>query len=100
MKTDIVIIGAGPAGIFTAIELIKKKSKQHIVIVEKGQAIEKRHCPKEKTKKCVNCKPYCHITTGFSGAGAFSDGKLSLSCEVGGDLPSLIGENLAQETID
>ena len=100
MKTDIVIIGAGPAGIFTAIELIKKKSKQHIVIVEKGPAIEKRHCPKEKTKKCVNCKPYCHITTGFSGAGAFSDGKLSLSCEVGGDLPSLIGENLAQETID
>ena len=49
---------------------------------------------------CVNCKPYCHITTGFSGAGAFSDGKLSLSCEVGGDLPSLIGEQLAQETID
>src|SRR5699024_7309975 len=51
-------------------------------------------------KKCVNCKPYCHITTGFSGAGAFSDGKLSLSYEVGGDLPSLIGEDLAQETID
>ena len=100
MKTDIVIIGAGPAGIFTAIELIKKGSKQHIVIVEKGKAIEERHCPKEKTKKCVNCKPYCHITTGFSGAGAFSDGKLSLSCEVGGDLPSLIGETLAQETID
>ena len=100
MKTDIVIIGAGPAGIFTAIELIKKGSKQHIVIVEKGKAIEDRHCPKEKTKKCVNCKPYCHITTGFSGAGAFSDGKLSLSCEVGGDLPSLIGETLAQETID
>ena len=57
MKTDIVIIGAGPAGIFTAIELIKKGSKQHIVIVEKGKAIEERHCPKEKTKKCVNCKP-------------------------------------------
>ena len=48
----------------------------------------------------MNCKPYCHITTGFSGAGAFSDGKLSLSCEVGGDLPSLIGETLAQNTID
>ena len=48
----------------------------------------------------MNCKPYCHITTGFSGAGAFSDGKLSLSYEVGGDLPSLIGEDLAQETID
>ena len=48
----------------------------------------------------MNCKPYCHITTGFSGAGAFSDGKLSLSYEVGGDLPSLIGEDFAQETID
>ena len=55
-------------------------------MVEKGQAVENRHCPKDKTKKCVNCKPYCHITTGFSGAGAFSDGKLSLSYEVGGDL--------------
>jgi uncharacterized FAD-dependent dehydrogenase len=48
----------------------------------------------------MNCKPYCHITTGFSGAGAFSDGKLSLSYEVGGDLPTLIGPALAQETIE
>ncbi|MBQ7295898.1 MAG: FAD-binding protein [Clostridia bacterium] len=100
MKKDVVIIGAGPAGIFTALEMIKKGSKKSIVIVEKGQSVEKRHCPKDKTKKCVNCKPYCHITTGFSGAGAFSDGKLSLCYEVGGDLPQLIGENLAQETID
>ncbi len=100
MKKDIVIIGAGPAGIFTALEMIKKGSKKSIVIVEKGAPIENRHCPKSKTKKCVNCKPYCHITTGFSGAGAFSDGKLSLSYEVGGDLPSLIGEDKAQETIE
>ena len=100
MKTDVVIVGAGPAGIFTAIEMLKKGSKKKIVIVEKGQSIEKRSCPKHKTKKCVNCKPYCHITTGFSGAGAFSDGKLSLSSEVGGDLPNLIGDTLAQETID
>ncbi|MEG1525297.1 MAG: FAD-binding protein [Clostridia bacterium] len=100
MKTDVVIIGSGPAGIFTALEMLRKGSKQHIVLVEKGQAVEKRHCPKNKTKHCVNCKPYCHITTGFSGAGAFSDGKLSLSCEVGGDLPSLIGTELAQDTID
>ena len=100
MNTDVVIVGAGPAGIFTAIEMLRKGSKKKIVIVEKGQSIEKRSCPKSKTKKCMNCKPYCHITTGFSGAGAFSDGKLSLSYEVGGDLPALIGENLAQETID
>ena len=100
MKKDVVIIGAGPAGIFTAIEMIKKGSKKSIAIVEKGAPIEKRSCPKSKTQQCVNCKPYCHITTGFSGAGAFSDGKLSLSYEVGGDLPSLIGADKAQETID
>ncbi len=100
MKKDVVIIGAGPAGIFTALEMIKKGTQKSILIVEKGQPVEKRHCPKDKTKQCVNCKPYCHITTGFSGAGAFSDGKLSLCYEVGGDLPTLIGEDLAQETIN
>ena len=100
MKTDVVIVGAGPAGIFTAIEMLRNGSKKKIIIVEKGKSVENRHCPKVKTQKCMNCKPYCHITTGFSGAGAFSDGKLSLSCEVGGDLPHLIGETLAQETID
>lgn len=99
-QADVLIIGAGPAGIFTALEMLKKGSKKRIVIVEKGKPVEKRRCPKSTTKKCVNCKPYCHITTGFSGAGAFSDGKLSLSYEVGGDLPALIGEDLAQETID
>jgi len=100
MKTDIVIVGAGPAGIFTALELIREGSKKKIIMVEKGVAVEKRRCPKAQTKDCVNCKPYCHITTGFSGAGAFSDGKLSLSYEVGGDLPSLIGEMEAQDLID
>ena len=100
MKTDVVIVGAGPAGIFTAIEMLRRGSKKKITIVEKGQSVENRSCPKSKTKRCINCKPYCHITTGFSGAGAFSDGKLSLSSEVGGDLPVLIGEELAQETID
>ena len=99
MKKDVLIIGAGPAGIFTALELIRKGSKKSILIAEKGAAIENRSCPKAKTKKCVNCKPYCHITTGFSGAGAFSDGKLSLSPDVGGALPELIGEDLAEETI-
>ena len=100
MNADVVIIGAGPAGIFTALEMLKKGSNKKIVIVEKGAPIEKRSCPKAKTMQCVNCKPYCHITTGFSGAGAFSDGKLSLSAEVGGDLPQLMGEDLVQETID
>ena len=100
MNTDVVIIGAGPAGIFTALELVRLGSDKKIIIIEKGVAIEKRRCPKTKTRVCVNCKPHCHITTGFSGAGAFSDGKLSLSSEVGGDLPSLIGDAFAQEMIE
>lgn len=99
MKYDVLIIGAGPSGIFTAIEMLKNRSRKKILIVEKGEAIENRQCPKYKTRKCMNCKPFCNITTGFSGAGAFSDGKLSLSSEVGGTLPELIGEQKAQETI-
>ena len=100
MKKDVLIVGAGPAGIFTALEMLRCGSKEKILIVEKGRAIENRSCPKSKIKSCVNCKPYCHITTGFSGAGAFSDGKLSLSSDVGGDLPNLIGEQKAQDMIN
>ena len=99
-KYDLIIVGAGPAGIFTAVELLRRGSKKHILLVEKGKPVEKRHCPKAEIGHCVNCRPTCAITTGFSGAGAFSDGKLSLSYEVGGDLPSLIGADLAQDTID
>ncbi len=100
MKTDIVIVGAGPAGIFTAVEMLRLGTTKKIVILEKGKSVENRRCPKAVTNKCMNCKPYCAITTGFSGAGAFSDGKLSLSYEVGGELPTLIGYKLAQETIN
>ena len=99
-KYDVIIVGAGPAGIFTALEMLRRGSEKKILIVEKGKAIESRRCPKNVTHKCVGCKPYCHITTGFSGAGAFSDGKLSLSYEVGGELPELIGEEYAQELIE
>ena len=99
-KYDLIIVGAGPAGIFTAVELLRHGSKKKILLVEKGKPVEKRHCPKAELGHCVNCRPTCAITTGFSGAGAFSDGKLSLSYEVGGDLPSLIGEEFAQELID
>ena len=99
MKYDVIIVGAGPAGIFTAIEMIKKGTEKKILMIEKGKPIEKRSCPKVTTGRCMNCKP-CNITTGFSGAGAFSDGKLSLSHEVGGDLPDLIGADVAQALID
>ncbi len=100
MKYDVIIVGAGPAGIFTAFELIRQGANKNILLIEKGLPIEKRSCPKIKTKTCVQCKPYCHITTGFSGAGAFSDGKLSLSPDVGGELPELIGWQTAAELIE
>lgn len=100
MKRDVIIVGAGPAGIFTALEMVKKGSTKGITIIERGRSIKGRVCPKHTTNKCVSCKPNCHITTGFSGAGAFSDGKLSLSYEVGGELPDLIGSSLVQEMID
>ena len=98
MTTDVLIIGAGPAGIFTALGLLGKGDTGHITMVDRGLPIERRSCPKERVGHCVGCRP-CRITTGFSGAGAFSDGKLSLSCDVGGDLPELIGVDLAQATI-
>lgn len=96
----ILIIGAGPSGIFTALELKRQNYDGEITIIEQGRKIENRSCPKFKTKECVHCKPYCNITSGFSGAGAFSDGKLSLSYEVGGDFPTLIGEDNAQDLIN
>ena len=82
---DLIIVGAGPAGIFTALELLRKSSKTtgpRICLIEKGKPVEKRHCPKDKTGHCVNCKPTCAITTGFSGAGAFSDGKRTWAKEL------------------
>lgn len=100
MKYDLIIVGAGPSGIFTALELNRRNPDKKILLIEQGKAIGKRSCPKDKTKKCINCQPYCNITTGFSGAGAFSDGKLSLSPEVGGDLPELIGYDYTQELIE
>ena len=97
--TDILIIGAGPAGIFTALGLLGANDGRRITIVDRGLPIERRSCPKAQTGHCVHCHP-CRITTGFSGAGAFSDGKLSLSHEVGGDLPQLVGAQLVQDTIE
>lgn len=87
---DVIIIGAGPGGIFCAYELLDKKKDLKVLLVEKGRSIEKRQCPKRITKQCVGCRP-CSITTGFAGAGAFSDGKLSLSPDVGGNLPAILG---------
>ncbi|MBD5545892.1 MAG: FAD-dependent oxidoreductase [Lachnospiraceae bacterium] len=95
---DVIIIGAGPGGIFCAYELLDKKEDLKVLMVEKGRSIEKRQCPKRVTKQCVGCSP-CSITTGFAGAGAFSDGKLSLSPDVGGNLPGILGYEKTEELI-
>jgi len=97
-QADVIIIGAGPGGIFCAYELMEKRPDLKVVMIEKGRSIESRECPKRKTKKCVGCKP-CSITTGFAGAGAFSDGKLSLSPDVGGNLPNIIGYEETEKLI-
>ena len=75
-KYDYIIVGAGPSGIFCAYELIEQNKAQNVLLIEQGKNIKHRQCPIAKTKKCLHCKPYCSITSGFSGAGAFSDGKL------------------------
>ncbi|MTI47443.1 MAG: FAD-dependent oxidoreductase [Firmicutes bacterium] len=100
MKYDIIIVGAGPSGLFTAMELIKLNKNKKVLLIEKGKKVENRKCPKEKTNECVDCQPYCSITAGVSGAGAFSDGKLSLSPEVGGELPNYIGHDNTVELIN
>lgn len=97
-KYDVVIVGAGCSGIFTALEIVKN-SNLKVLMIEKGNSIKKRVCPKRTTGKCMNCNP-CNITTGFSGAGAFSDGKLTLSPDVGGNLKNYLGYEKTQELID
>ena len=98
MTYDIIIVGAGPAGIFCALEIAKSDPSKKILLLEKGNRIENRKCPKRHTGVCAHCKP-CNITTGFSGAGAFSDGKLILSPEVGGDLLKYYSEEKLSELI-
>jgi uncharacterized FAD-dependent dehydrogenase len=97
-KYDVIIVGAGPAGIFTALEITKFNKNMNILIVDKGRNIESRKCPARITGKCINCNP-CGITSGWSGAGAFSDGKLSLSPEVGGRILEYFSEDECKKLI-
>ncbi len=105
-KYDAIIIGMGPSGIFLAYELIELKKAKNILMIDQGKRVEDRICPIEKAGKCVKCKPFCNITSGFSGAGAFSDGKLSLYNEedddiyVGGILHEYIGVENTKKLID
>ena len=95
-KYDVIIVGAGPAGIFSSLEFVKKDGLK-ILMIEKGKGIEERGCP-VKNGKCIPCKP-CSVTSGWGGAGSFSDGKLTLSTEVGGWLKEYIRESKLKELI-
>lgn len=95
---DAIIVGAGPAGIFTALELTALKPEQRILMVDSGRAIARRVCPARENGRCVHCDP-CGIVHGWAGAGAFSDGKLSLSDEVGGHVAEYLGHEEAMALI-
>lgn len=96
MLYDVIIIGAGPGGIFSAFELIKKNPELKVAVFESGHELSKRKCPidGEKIKSCVSCKT-CSIMSGFGGAGAFSDGKYNITNDFGGTLYKYIGKKQA-----
>ncbi len=98
MKYDIIIIGAGPGGIFTAYELVQQDANLKIAVFEAGHALEDRHCPidGDRVKSCVRCKS-CSIMSGFGGAGAFSDGKYNITNDFGGTLYEHVGKKQAIE---
>ncbi len=96
MKYDVIIIGAGPGGIFAAYELVKGNEHLKIAVFEEGHELSKRHCPidGDKVKSCIKCKS-CSIMSGFGGAGAFSDGKYNITNDFGGTLYEYIGREKA-----
>ena len=96
MNYDVIIIGAGPGGIFSTYELILKNPDLNIAVFESGNELSKRKCPidGDKVKSCINC-PTCAIMNGFGGAGAFSDGKYNITNDFGGNLYEFIGRDKA-----
>lgn len=101
MKYDIIIIGAGPGGIYSAYELTKDRSDLKIAVFEAGNPLEKRRCPIDgkKVKSCINCKT-CAIMSGFGGAGAFSDGKYNITNNFGGTLYEHVGRQTALDLMN
>ena len=101
MNYDVIIIGAGPGGIFSAYELMKCNQNLKVAVFECGHALHKRRCPidGEKVKSCINC-PSCSIMSGFGGAGAFSDGKYNITNDFGGTLYEYIGKKKALELMN
>ena len=98
---DVVIVGAGPGGIFTAYELLEKRPDLSIAVFEMGNELTKRHCPidGDKVKSCIHCKN-CSIMSGFGGAGVFSDGKYNITNDFGGTLYEYIGKKSALELME
>ncbi len=98
MNYDVIIIGAGPGGIFSAYELIKLNAGLKVAVFEAGHALRKRKCPidGDKVKSCISCKS-CSIMSGFGGAGAFSDGKYNITNDFGGTLYEYVGKRQALE---
>ncbi|MCX7951914.1 MAG: NAD(P)/FAD-dependent oxidoreductase [Clostridiales bacterium] len=97
---DVIIVGGGPAGIFTALELVKQNDSLKIALFEKGKSMLSRKCPSAENKvKCVKCNP-CSIVSGWGGAGAYSDGKLTLTTEFGGVLDEYMPKTQLQELIE
>ncbi|MEM3377554.1 MAG: NAD(P)/FAD-dependent oxidoreductase [Candidatus Bathyarchaeia archaeon] len=97
LKYDVIIVGAGPAGIFSALELTEK-NKLNVLILDRGPDIDKRRCPSSRGLDCQHCEP-CSVLSGWGGAGAYSDGKLTLSTEVGGWLNQYITNKELEELI-
>jgi len=93
---DVIVIGAGPGGIFAAYELLQHRPDMKVAVFEAGHALEKRRCPidGDKVKTCISCKS-CSIMSGFGGAGAFSDGKYNITNDFGGTLYEYIGKRRA-----
>jgi uncharacterized FAD-dependent dehydrogenase len=98
LKYDVIIIGAGPAGIFSALELTEKNSL-NILMLDRGPDINQRKCPASRGFECVHCEP-CILLSGWGGAGAFSDGKLTLSTEVGGWLNQYVSTKELEELVN
>lgn len=98
---DVIIIGAGPGGIFSAYELMQKNKDLKIAVFDAGHSLEKRHCPidGDKVKSCIKCKT-CAIMNGFGGAGAFSDGKYNITNDFGGTLYEYIGRKQAIDLME
>ena len=101
MKYDVLIVGAGPGGIFAAYELMNNDPEKKIAVFEAGHPLEKRKCPIDgkKVKSCIHCKT-CAIMKGFGGAGAFSDGKYNITNQFGGTLYQHIGKDTATELME